>query len=170
MVEQGIADWLLDYSHNPPRQLWDIVLRGRTTKTPRAHTLESYNPARAPHSFGQIERAIDRNMLSDRGACMNWIERKLDGGMEEEEAELFEEYHRLELEAKYFLFGCGPELTKLREISDSLGTVSGESARIIEREIKARADAIKQKNLKPDLSRGEPILSYIGLHQGTHKR
>lgn len=169
MVERGEAEWLLEYSKKGVKPTWDIILP-RVNKTPRAHTLESCNPSRAPHSFGQIERIIDRSM-SDGGKCMNWIERHLDGGEEEDETHLFEEYHRLELEMKYKLFGgAGPELIILKEASDGLGTVTGERARIIDREISKRADEIKQMYLTEDLSKGQPVLLLIGLDQRTYKK
>ena len=165
MVEQGIADWLIDYSVDPPRLSWDIVLRYRSVKTPRAHTLESYNPVRAPRAFGHIERTIDFGM-SDGGRCMNWVERAADG--ETEERELFNAYFDSEMNVRYELFGeRGPDLKRLKEISDTFGVQKGKAAIHLDRDIFHAADVIKQQGLKKDLSKDCPVLSFIGVDQRT---
>jgi hypothetical protein len=170
MVGRGEADWALDQDGIPT---WNIAYLGRTSKTPRAHTLETSNPVRSPHSFGQIERGIDIAMnFSDEGAMARNVELAALGDFEQ--MELFELYHDLEMEERYKLFGhenmprvIGGQLQELKKFSDTFGTVEGAEGKYVADIITGRADELKTAAAVDDPYEGRTLFPMIGWDQRT---
>lgn len=186
LVNQGAADWIIDYSGGVPIPTWNICYRGRVGKTPRAHTLETCNPVRAPRAFGQIERGIDFKMNHDEGQMARQMDAAVMG--DHEQMELFEFYHDLEMESRYRLFRGTSYLTDAGEdkpvkeqtlpehgntlldhkkFSDTLGTVEGAEAKYVEEIVRSRADEIKIAAAVRDPYEGRTLFPMIGWDQRT---
>lgn len=139
MVKVGEADWLIRYDLEVPTPTWNICLRGRTSKTPRAHTLEK---AHIQRGLERRDELADRAWLSDEGQMAKNMDAMIEGA--QEQIELFELYHQLELMERYNFFrGCAPDLQELKKFSDTFGTVEGAEGKYVEEIIESRANELK---------------------------
>lgn len=163
MVKHGEADWLISYENQNPMPTWNICLRGRVNKTPRSHTLER----------AHIERGLERRdfiaeqlWLSDEGKMSRDMEALIEGA--QEQMELFELYHDLELEERYRLFrGCGTQLLEHKKFSDTFGTVEGAEGVYVNEIIVSRADQLKFEFALDDPYEGRVLFPMIGQDQRT---
>lgn len=145
-LEMNLAEPLIDDRDEifiPTRHL---VVK-MAAKTPRAHTIEKAH--------------MERGVFSDNGKMADLLECG--------HYELIEQYHDIEVEERYRLFGIsvGKALLKLKKASDTLGTLEGQAGRYAEQVLLQQADRVKLETSTPDLFEGEPVLSYIGLDQRT---
>lgn len=163
MVDRGEANWIWDYSGEFPAKTWNIALNGRQAKTPRSHTLEKAHLERA---LEKRDYLAEQAWLSDEGQAARDIEALIMGA--EEQAELFELYHDLEIEERYNLFrGCSKELAELKKFSDTFGTVEGPEGKYVADIIVSRADGLKNKAAVNDPYEGRPLFPMIGQDQRT---
>lgn len=131
LVNEGEADWLLIASNDAIIPTWDLVLKGRVGKTPRAHTIESAHMERYTERMGGN---ADNSDPADP-----------------EVMALFEEYHDIEMETRLGLFrGVGAELLKMKKDSDTYGNIAGESGRVLSDKIVRFADEAKSTAYAPD--------------------
>lgn len=172
MVELGEANWVWDYSGKTPVKTWNIALNGRQAKTPRAHTLEK---AHMERGLERKDYLAEQQWLSDEGKFMRNMEALVSGA--EEQAELFEVYHDLEIEERYNLFlgmnsknDKGESVNSLRELkkfSDTFGTVEGEEGRYVTEIITSRANQLKFEFAVDDPYEGRVLFPMIGQDQRT---
>lgn len=153
MVNTGEANWLIDYSLNIPIPTWHIVLYGRVNKTPRSHTLER----------AHIERYLERQAYYQD---LEWIFNEHIDAEKRAKAEsvsLWDEYHSIEIEERLKLFyKSGPELLKLKKLSDSQGVLTGGTGKVLSDKLVDEANKIKQSNIIDDPFVGEAIFMPIG--------
>lgn len=172
MVKTGEADWLIVYDGDVPRPSWHVVYRNRTSKTPRAHTLEKAHIQRA---LEKRDYLAQQSWLSDEGQMSKNMELAAMG--DQEQMELFELYHDLEIEERYSLFrgmnykdDKGVALNKLRELkkfSDTFGTVEGPEGKYVADIITGRAHQLKNSVAVDDPFEGRPLFPMIGWDQRT---
>jgi hypothetical protein len=156
LVRLGAATWVLDDSDgkSEPIPQWDIVLLGQTSKTPRAATLER----------SHLERGTE---LSDSGYLAQNMMKRVEGEEQEEDRELFEVYHDLEVVERMNLFSCGAALKQLKEESDRFKTLRRDIAVRIAEMFATQSTKIKNEVAVDDPREGMPVLSYIGMNQET---
>jgi hypothetical protein len=143
-VKDDLAEWVIDYSGDVPIPTWDIVLRGRVGKTPRAHTLE----------VAHMERYTERMYNPDFDST--------------ESQELFNLYHDIEVEARLKLFGdISGTLLKAKQDSDNFGVVEGQAGKVLSDKIIQEVDNIKIIAAKNDPFPGRAVLAAIGTDQRT---
>lgn len=144
LVDDGIAQWLTDYSGEVPIPSWNLVLCGRVGKTPRAHTIER------AHMERYTERMYNPNFDNS------------------ESQELLNQYHDIEMEVRLKLFGgIGSDLLRLKKDSDTYGSVEGIAGRVLVDKIMAEVDSIKWTAAKDDLYQGRAIFISLGNDQRT---
>lgn len=154
LVDMGAAQWVMDdlAGKSTPVPTWNIALLGRTSKTPRAATLER----------SHLERGTE---LSDAGYLAQNMQRVAEG--EDEDRELFEVYHDLELQERLNLFACAPRLKQLKSESDKFNNLRDSISVRIADLVDRAATQLKNEVAVDDPREGMPVLSYIGIDQRT---
>lgn len=156
LVTNGTADWLVDYTTDPPALTWHVVLTNRAKKTPRSKTIEK----------ADIERYIEREVIE---ADKKWL---LGDKYQEDLAEvmqLFNVYHDIEIEERLKLFNSSisPELIQLKKHSDNCRELTGDSGKVLADKVHEESDKLKSTVIIDDPWAGRAIFISIG---GTDQR
>lgn len=163
LVKNGTADWLVSYEDNFPKPTWNIVYRGRKSKTPRVSS----------SGRTQIERGLEKQywvaeqtwlLSEDRDAKR--MEAMIEGA--HEQIDLFEIEHDIAMEERCgFFHGCGKALLEHKKFSDTFGTVEGDEGKYVTEIIKSGADQLKLKFAMDDPFEGRCLFPMIGQDERT---
>lgn len=154
MVEKGEAEWMIDYSADPPAPTWNLIAVERKKKTPRANTIEK----------AHIERFVERQSdLEDK----RWMGQEIPEDILED-LEQPDIYYSIQLDERckiFYMIGGG--LQELKNFSDKQGDLTGVAGKVLTDKLITEANRLKETHIIDDPFMGEAIFNSMTADHRT---